>query len=143
MSNALHAPRVRMGLELWTGSVAAAMVPTGLACAGAGQLVGPLATLGLTGLGAGLHWMLALVAPLTVAVVWLGFRRHGQFLVLVLAGLGLLVLGLHAATHFTPTPDAVLASVGVGLLTGAAALDWRLLRRARQTARAPDRAAGS
>lgn len=136
MSNALHDPRVPIGLELWTGSAAVAMVPTGLACAGAEQLAGPLATLGLTGLGAALHWMLALVAPLTVVIVWLGFRRHGQSLVLVLAGPGLVFLGLHAVTHFTPTPDAVLASVGVGLLTGAAALGWRALRRARLTAQA-------
>lgn len=136
MSSTLHKPRLSVGLELWTGAAGATMVPTGLACAGAAQLAGPLAALGLTGLGAVLHWMLALVAPFTAMIIWFGFRRHGQPLVLVFAGVGLLFLGLHAATHYTATPDTLLASVGVVLLIGAAALDWRALRLARQTDRA-------
>lgn len=102
-----------------------------MACAGAVQLAGPLAALGLAGLGAVLHGLLALVAPLNVAIIWLGFRRHGKPLALLLASLGLLFLVVHGATHFAPTPDTLSAWVGVGLLIGATALDWRALRLAR------------
>lgn len=120
-----------LGLASWTGATRAAAVPTGVACAGAVQLAGPLAALGLAGLGAVLHGMLALVAPLNVAIIWFGFRRHGKPLALLLAGLGLFFLVVHGATHFGPTPDTLSAWVGVGLLIGATALDWRAPRLAR------------
>ncbi|MEX0630007.1 MAG: MerC family mercury resistance protein [Chloroflexota bacterium] len=120
----------RTGLPSWTGFTKAATVPTGIACAGALQLAGPLAALGLTAVGAALHALLAVVAPLNVFVMWLGFRSHGRPLPLLLAGLGLLALIVHAATHLQPVPDTWSAWVGVGLLIAAGALDWRALRRA-------------
>lgn len=114
----------------WTGPTKAATIPTGIACAGALQLAGPLGALGLTAMGAALHALLAVVAPLNVVVMWLGFRRHGVRLPLVLAGLGLLTLGVHAVTHLGPVPDSLSAWVGVSLLIGGGVLDWRALRRA-------------
>jgi len=125
------APRIApAGLPWWTGSTKAATIPTGIACAGALQLAGPLAALGLTAVGAALHALLAVVAPLNVVVMWLGFRHHGERLPLVLAGLGLLTLGVHAATHLGPVPDSLSAWVGVSFLIAGGLLDWRALRRA-------------
>lgn len=125
------APRIAPIRPLWwTGATKAATIPTGIACAGALQLAGPLAALGLTAMGAALHALLAVVAPLNVVVMWLGFRRHGEPWPLVLAGLGLLTLGVHAATHVGPVPDPLSAWVGVSFLIGGGVLDWRALRRA-------------
>jgi len=116
------------GLGFWTGATRAAAVPTGVACAGALQLAGPLAALGLTGLGTVLHGLLAVVAPVNVLIIGFGFRRHRKPLAILLAGLGLLLLVVHGATHFAPTPETLSAWLGVGLLIGAAALDWRALK---------------
>lgn len=119
-----------VGVPWWTGPTKVASVPTGIACAGALQLAAPLAALGLTAVGTTLHALLAIAAPLNVVAVWLGFRRHGRLLPLALAVLGLVALGLHAATHLEPVPNSLSAWVGVGLLVAASFLDWDALRRA-------------
>jgi len=130
VSTAPQSPVASSRLPGWTGPSKAAAIPTGIACAGALQLAGPLAAIGLTAVGAALHALLAVVAPLNLAVMWLGFRRHGRALPLVLAGLGLLALVVHGATHLQPVPDTLSAWVGVGLLIAGGVLDWRALRLA-------------
>lgn len=114
----------------WAGTTRVAIVPTGVACAGAASIAGPLAALGLTGVGAVLHGLLAFVAPLNVVIISAGFRRHRKPLALILAGVGLLVLAVHGASHFEPLTDSVTAWIGVGLLIVATALDWREVRLA-------------
>ena len=143
MSTAPQGLFSRGGPRSWAGPTRVAMVPTGVACAGALQLAGPLAALGLTAVGAALHALLAVVAPLNVAVIWLGFRRHGRPWPLLLAGLGLFALIVHAATHLQPVPDTLSAWVGVGLLIAAGVLDWRALRRASCRSLPPARGRGS
>ena len=116
------------GPAFWAGATRTAIVPTGVACAGAVPLAGTLAALGLAGLGAVLHGLLAFVAPLNAAIIGAGFLRHRKPLALLVAGAGLLVLAVHGATHFEPVTDTLSASIGVGLLIVATALDWREVR---------------
>lgn len=120
------------GRSFWAGATRTAIVPTGVACAGAVPLAGSLAALGLTGVSVVLHGLLAFVAPLNVLIISAGFLRHRKPLALLVAGVGFLFLAVHGATHFEPVSDTLTAGIGVGLLIAATALDWREVRLARQ-----------
>lgn len=102
--------------------------PSCVACAGAPLLAGPLAVLGLAGVGAFLHYALAFFAPLNVAVVALGYRVHRRPLPLVIgiAGLAFLVfhgLTVHRHGQTIEIPD-FFAVAGVTLVLAATGLDW-------------------
>src|SRR5688572_13425 len=100
--SALDRPRRWLSAMARPRAAAAVTAPSCVACAGAPLLAGPLATLGLTGVGAFFHYALAFFAPLNVAVVAFGYRVHrNPFpLLLGLAGLSLLVLhGLTVHRH--------------------------------------------
>lgn len=131
MSTTWRVSRLPAGRALLAGASKTALVPTGVACAGAVQLAAALAAIGLTGLGTVLHGMLTFTAPLNVLIIWLGFRRHRKPLPFLVAGVGLFFLAIHGTSHFAPVPDALSAWIGVGLLIVATVLDWREVRLAR------------
>lgn len=109
-------------------TAAAVTAPSCVACAGAPLLAGPLAVLGLTGVGAFLHYALAFFAPFNVAVVAMGYRVHRRPLALVvgMAGLALLVvhgLTVHRHGQTIEIPD-FFAVAGVTLVIAGTGLDW-------------------
>ena len=118
----------RLGLPPLTSSGGIA----GCACGFGSAAAGPLAAVGLGGVGLVLHLMLAvIVAPLNLILLARNFSRHHDPKGLLVAGTGALLIYVHFLVGGLYEEAHVQSFIftGVALLIAGAVLDWRAQRR--------------
>ena len=73
------------------------------------------------------HWLLfAIAAVVSGGALYMGFRRHGAALVVVVGVAGLLVMGVAAAHLFGTSLEATLTVIGASILALAHVVNLRL-----------------
>ena len=71
------------------------------------------------------HWMIAFAVPASGLAIWLGWRRHGRGLPLILAIIGLLLMSYAAFAGVTPVAETALSTIGGLILAWAHVRNWR------------------
>jgi len=72
------------------------------------------------------RWMLAIALPLSAGAIWLGWRRHGHVVPLILAIIGLVSMSFGALADVTPTIETALTTLGGLILACGHVGNWRL-----------------
>jgi len=72
------------------------------------------------------RWMLAFALPLSALAIWLGWRRHGRAVPLMLAIVGLVLMGYGALAGVAPSMETALTTLGGLILALGHIRNWRL-----------------